>query len=890
MRKLNLKTSRKIILGIGYLAGIRSLNFVLISTTLLLTIYATPSAGQVKSNSTSATTFEQVLLQTETFLYQNFDSLAHYATQLVAVADTNNVMQLSTAYYWRGVAQMTQTKFAQARTDFEQSLAFAEAVNCTDCKVKVLAEMAVLAASMGWWFDDGADHLQVALEYILEAEKHLSDETDTLTKVKFLNTKGMVDYYRNEDPVTILRLIEEAEKLLPSAKSFRTERWQQNLMLNRGFVANNEGDYAKSVEIYKTLLPQIDTIQNGHLAYLSQLNIVEPLLATEGEAAAYDYTMRALATAERMGNRWGMSYIYEMLHEYFAEAKNYPAAYEALQNLYDLETSMFHLDRELAVSEMDRRYLTSIKEARILEQELALERANSQRNLLVIIGLFILSILSGIFFYFRKKKKKRQLAAEQALQLEQARAEQLAELDHLKSNFFANISHEFRTPLSVIISPLQQLQRGEFNGNLAQYYDLMLRNAQRLQQLINQILDLSKVESGKLVLETEAGDLSAFLRRVAGTLESLGVRRQIDFSIQVTDKITPVFFDLDKLEKIFTNLLSNAFKFTPKYGKVQFLTEVKIEKTQTFLTVHIANSGASLSPTEIASIFDRFYQNQSAEDGSVGSGIGLALVKELVELHDGTIEVDSNSEWTTFTVQLAFANADLQQISTTANALTVINTAPLFAETPAEQTTDKPSLLLVEDNPDVRFYIKDLLKDQYEILAAEDGEIGWEIATKRLPDLIVTDVMMPKLNGTELAQRLKTDVRTSHIPIIMLTAKAEQHDKLAGLETGADAYVIKPFDAQELQLRIQKLIEQRRLLQQKFATQKVLAPSEIAVTSADEKFLEQLVQFIEIQMDNEQLTIEELAAAAHLSRSQWHRKIKALTGQSPSVFLRTIRL
>lgn len=546
------------------------------------------------------------------------------------------------------------------------------------------------------------------------------------------------------------------------------------------------------------------------------------------------------------------------------------------------------------INDIEAKYQTEEKEAQLVKKQLELERQTYLRNLILFIGLAIIVLIAGVLVYLRNQQQIRAREAELSLEVERTKAQQLRELDQLKSNFFANISHEFRTPLTLLLGPLEEMQEGTLKGEPQRYYRMMHRNGKRLLDLINQLLDLSKLESGKMELQAEAGNMGRFLQQLAGAMQSWADRKQIDYQIQIANDIPPLLFDRDKIEKIVTNLLANALKYTPENERVEFKVTAKKIAEKIQLTIIVKDTGQGISAEELPSIFGRFYQADQVRDGVASTGIGLALTKELVKLQGGTIEVVSEiGQGSCFTVILPLEISEESVI------------APIAGQGPALPETDQvsnpllplnygkselPLLLIVEDNPDLRTYIRDQLAETYRVIEAENGESGFDQAITRIPDLIITDVMMPKMTGTELTSKLKQDERSSHIPVIMLTAKAEQEDILEGLETGADDYLLKPFNAKELQVRVRNLIEQRERLRAKFSKSALLSPREITVTSVDEQFLSRLLEIIEDQIDNEGFSVEEMGRLVGLSRSQLHRKLKALTDQAPNVFLRTIRL
>ncbi|MEM8967598.1 MAG: ATP-binding protein, partial [Bacteroidota bacterium] len=473
-------------------------------------------------------------------------------------------------------------------------------------------------------------------------------------------------------------------------------------------------------------------------------------------------------------------------------------------------------------------------------------------------------------------------------------AERIKALDEAKSQFFANVTHEFRTPLTLIVGPLEQKLSSVLSDKERQTTERMLRHAQRLLRLINQLLDFSKLEQQPLQLSVQPGNLTHFLQSLFASFEWQAQQQQIDYQIHWQDQEITGYFDADKLDKIIYNLLSNAFKFTSRQGKVVVIV-VEREKQ---LAVQVKNTGKGIAPDQLPHIFERFYQAKHAENSSSGgSGIGLALTQELVTIHQGTITVESiPDQETVFMVSIPIDKAEYKQaeealIETSFPGLEPTHPLkPEVSHIELKTDIDLPTLLLVEDHHDLRAYVREQTASDYQVLEAVDGVEGWEAALAHSPDLIICDWMMPRLDGRTLCERLKTDVRTSHIPVIMLTARADQTSRLAGLETGADVYLVKPFNPEELRLRIRKLVEQRIQLRSHFQQELIVSPQEIKVNSTDERFLQQAVALIDSQLANPNFTVAEWQQELNLSRMHLHRKLKALTGQSATEFIRTYRL
>ena len=479
------------------------------------------------------------------------------------------------------------------------------------------------------------------------------------------------------------------------------------------------------------------------------------------------------------------------------------------------------------------------------------------------------------------------------LTFERLTAEKWQEMDALKSDFFANLSHEFRTPLALIRGTVEKLQAGPTNGHQADY-QLIDRQAGQLLDLINQLLDLSKLEAGKLTLTPLPANLSGFLRQLTGSFVALFESRQLTFRYTVPMQPVWILMDPDKLARILSNLLTNAGKFTPAGGEVQFSALVEEEQANTlFLRVVVQDTGIGIPAHHLPHIFDRFFQADSSLVRSYeGTGIGLALVKELVDLHGGETKVESTEgNGTTFTIRLPFSVTNQEQ---TANPSVPEQPATLARvsaqESRPESSGQKAQVLIIEDNADLRNFLVECFAPAYRTLEADTGTEGFRQAIQYLPDLIISDVMMPGMNGVELCHRLKTDERTSHIPIVLLTARTGTESKRAGLETGADEYLTKPFDRQELLIRVKNLLENRMKLRERFSRQLVVQPAEVTVTSTDEKFLQNVFALLEANLSDADFDVTAFSQGIGMSPTHLHRKLTALLGQSANELIRTFRL
>jgi signal transduction histidine kinase/AraC-like DNA-binding protein/ActR/RegA family two-component response regulator len=507
------------------------------------------------------------------------------------------------------------------------------------------------------------------------------------------------------------------------------------------------------------------------------------------------------------------------------------------------------------------------------------------------------------------------LRRQEELTLSRVKEEKQREINETKTRFFSNISHDVRTPLTLMLAPLEELASSISTPGEKKRLDMVRHNALRLLRMINQLLDVSKVEAGAETLHASKGDLARCFRTIVAAFESLARQRGIGLECE-TPEALEASFDRDKLEKVVYNLVSNALTFTPPGGTVSIRLKLREspghEPLPDQAEIVVEDTGIGIPEEERERIFDRFFQGQTAEGRDRGgSGIGLALVKEYVELHGGTVSVTSDEgKGSTFVVRLPRFSAQCAEKSaddgsTEEGPPAVSHILDGEAEDPdksgqAEPTsraghegrgrTGLPLVLVVEDNPDMRVYLREHLEHSYRVLEAPDGRQGLELATEIVPDVVISDVLMPEVSGDDLCRRLKDDIRTSHIPVILLTAKAGLEDKLSGLESGADEYLAKPFVWEELKTRVGNLIEQRRRLRERFSRRVVFQPGELEIPSRDEAFLLRVHEIVEANLGDESFGVDDLARGVSLSYSQLHRKIQALTGQPPTHYVRNIRL
>ena len=523
-------------------------------------------------------------------------------------------------------------------------------------------------------------------------------------------------------------------------------------------------------------------------------------------------------------------------------------------------------------------------------------------------SLFVLLLVAGLLLVvYKALRTKNRLNSElsrQKAQLEEQRdtlseqrdqlvqlSHQLEEATHAKLVFFTNISHDFRTPLTLVADPVEQLLADKtLSGDQHRLLLLVQRNVNILLRLVNQILDFRKYENGKMEYTPVPVDLLQCLENWNESFQAAARKKHIRFSFDhMPDTNYRTQADVEKLERIYFNLLSNAFKFTPENGKVTVRLFALEKEGQPFFRFTVANTGSLISAEHIRSIFDRFYK---IDMHHAGSGIGLALVKAFVEMHGGTIQVESDEkQGTMFTVDLPFccctSSPDTSSMGTSGHESPV---ELLEGEEEEERNYDssRMSVLVIDDNADIRSYIHGLLSAEYSVIEADNGSEGIRKAMKYVPDLIISDVMMPGIDGIECCRRLKSELQTCHIPVILLTACSLDEQRIQGYDGGADSYISKPFSSQLLLARIHNLIDSHQRLKQFFGDRQTLAKEDIC--DLDKDFVEKFKALIEEKMGDSELNVEDLGREMGLSRVQLYRKIKSLTNYAPNELLRMSRL
>ena len=712
----------------------------------------------------------------------------------------------------------------------------------------------------------------------------------------------------------------------------------------------------EKIDKYEQKIQQLESELNGFRSAVEELKVLNEIAVAVGNASDMDQTLNIIVQKiiKSVEAEQGLIYLVTPQKDVFKTFIKQDDT-STLKHSYQISTNITGWvllnEKPLLIENLskDKRFNSTEEEKRVIRSVLCSPIWFEGK----IIGIILminkrnkksfseneLTLLSIIAVQAGQIIKNSQMQREAMIKMKEA------EIAQLKSRFFTNISHEFRTPLTLILGPAEKLLTGSQSDDILKQAELIKRNAIRLLGLINQLLDLSKLEAGKLKLEATLSNIVSFVRGVTMSFESLAEQKDIMLKVVAEKENMEIYFDKEKMLKILSNLLSNALKFTPEDGKITILVKechaelvsassftgeipkrVRNDSMRNFIEIKVRDSGIGIPEAELPKLFERFYQIDPSQMRRIGgTGIGLALTKELVDLHQGFINVSSKfGEGSEFTIELPPGKDHLnedeivkevdeesvlsekiqEQMKMIEADYTLfsksIHIEDSFEEIPDE---DKMIILVVEDNEDVRDYIKDSLGNEFVYEEAANGEQGVRKAEKMIPDLIISDIKMPKMDGNQMTKILKNDEKTSHIPIILLTGKSGQESKLEGLETGADDYLTKPFDTKELQVRIRNLINSRRKLQEKYGNRDFFVPKrdeenlsrlgEVKagkLSSLEEKFMGKVLEVIENHLSEEEFSIEQFGNEVGMSRVQLHRKLKALSGKSASHYLRSVRL
>ncbi|WP_276372250.1 ATP-binding protein [Chryseolinea sp. H1M3-3] len=733
--------------------------------------------------------------------------------------------------------------------------------------------------------------LAKAVAYIRHAEALATQKKNWDLLARVFNLAGVIAHSRAQYDSALIYYNKSLQ--VTSEHAITTFHVSQALS-NMGEVYLRN-DPEKALGYFNRALASAKETQNRSAEAGILADVGRALLRLKKYAEAERYLNQSLVLARTLGLKRVIRHVYLALTDLKITGGKTTDALNYMQAYYDVRDSLLNGSKTRQIVELETRFEKEKQEQKIqlLEQE---KRIQSLWQNVLIVGSMLLVIALVIIYRLQQLRSSK---SRQLLEAQQALNNKLKETDALKSKFFANLSHEFRTPLTLILSPVEeQLRNFSLPESERKKLTVIQRNAHRLLDLVNQLLDLSKLEAGKMELSIHYRNLSKYLHVLISSFDSLAEHKQIDFIKNISTYETPVGFDADKIEKIVSNILFNAFKFTPAGGQVIFSMHVFAEENEVVMTV--ADTGKGIPTEEHANVFSPFYQLKPEEENHPGTGLGLSLVHELVKLYEGTIELTSEVNKGTCivvtlplfpmenAVEFPIEEKDSQHDVRQAFEPTEASVPSTIAEIELYNT-----ILVVEDNTELRNFIISGFENQFAILSAVDGEEGVALALEHIPDVIISDVMMPRMNGLDLISRIRKDERTSHIPVVLLTAKVDDQSKLEGLKTGADEYLAKPFLMEELQVRVNNVIEQRKRLaiklKQDFADEQV-STADIKEPSLDEKFIAKVRSIVEANIGNSFFSVEMLAAEMNLSRAQLFRKLKALINTSPSEYIHDLRL
>lgn len=718
-----------------------------------------------------------------------------------------------------------------------------------------------------------------ALKYVRKVQEMHKKSGDKLGEGDAYSLMGGI-YFEMKD---LSKSYDIYNKALGIYTEFKDSIGIMNVLLNRGTIHFEEKNYDLSLQDVLNSL-ELATVLNQFRIAAHCKKMIGAVYAVKGDAGtAKKWLHEALDFFKETESVSSFSFVYKYLVKADSLDGDFNSAFEHYKRYvqYKDESKKSHVDTEKIAMTYEFE-----KKAAVAKAELRTKKI--QRNA-AIAGLILMGLFTILLVYFFRLRSKKIQVEKQNLAFQKREIETIRETEQFKSRFLANISHEFRTPLTLINGHLEVLQESGNEQDLFRFRE-MESNGKRLLQLINQLLELSKMEDGEYKLKFQAGNVLKETAMLVQSFHSLAQQKKIHVSLNQPEFQEKMFiYSREAVSVIMSNLLSNAFKYTPEEGTIT----VNIDLREDELLIRVANTGMGIAPEHLPKIFDRFYQvDEPYWKSYEGSGIGLALVKELALLHGGEVWVESpEQEGCIFFVRIKSAGEQCGVVETEINAVSLGMTGPDREEDNQPGEDELPLILIVEDQNELRRFISENLGTEYRYAEASNGKEGIRLAEELVPDLIISDIMMPDTDGLELCAHLKNSLATSHIPIILLTAKADQKDKLTGLEFGADDYLVKPFSLAELKLRARNRLRTRHLLQQKMEGMPLPFPDDVPeLNKRDREFIEKLNDIVESNLSDSLFSVPALSEALILSASQLNRKVKSLTGKTPADYIRNKRL
>ena len=800
--------------------------------------------------------FYQLAKTFKIYTYFNMGDLANAERELADYFKITKRLKLTTGYeemyYVRGLIQRKKGYFNTAIADLLQAdkIIVDAKLNKMKLRVNVLSEIALTYKDL--------NNYDKAIEYLTKSENQSRKNQDQYGEMNVQLIRGRIEnaFQHYQQAIGYL------ERANAYFKSIRDNNYAWVAELQLGISKYHLRRFQQSIGHLKSAadgLKKNASVDNYALAlaYLAKNNLV----LDQPKEAKNNIALAKSAVAGKTDFPF-YGTILDAEIDYYKKTNNHAMAFKSISQKDSLAAVIAQKSNISSLNEFEAKYQNEKKQSQI--ELLLAQKELAQKQKYIVIGLLLLLLLSGmgVFYVFKNKIKT---------------AQKIHELNQLKSRFFANISHEFRTPLTLIKSPVQSLHGKIKDENQLRELSMIGKNADRMLELVDQLLELSKIDSGHLQLIFKEGNLATVLAAIVEPYEFQAREKNLTFISSIQKTPERHSFDKDVIEKIATNLLNNAIKYAPENATI--LCNALLSDSRLILTV--SNTGSDVRPENISKLFERFYQTNAQNQGV---GIGLALVKELVDLYQGTIETRVENGKLSFTVSLPLAPADRQAVVIESKNQTesIQNTAT--------ETAELPVLLIVDDHADIRQILKEIFSGQYSILEAQDGEQACDMAQKEIPDCILSDVMMPKMDGFTFTKSIKENELTSFIPVVLLTAKTSDQAHLDGLQSTADAFLTKPFNHEIVKATVNQLIAERKKLHARYSQELVLKPVDIVVNSMDQKFIAKLQLILERELANADFTSEDFAAAADMSRMQLHRKLKALLGVSATEFIRNERL
>ncbi len=831
-----------------------------------------------------------------------------YARQALAIPSPTDPEQASKAHYFLALSYLDQDEYRKALTQFEACLKIAEGVGFLQYRIQALAEMSNCHGRLGT--------VEAAFNTAFEALR-LADSIDNYALTGNLNNKIGELYRMQNDTDNAVEHLKKAYEDFSEANIIggmmatkfnlalaymQTEPEQALYVLEEGLeefqghltpldstlIYGNLGKIHLNLKRYteaeEHLLKNLELLKYVQLpeslAYCYRV-LTELYVLTDRPSKAIIYGRKGLELANELGNLRLRQLLSQYLAHAYAAVGKHDRAYGFLQDHLKYQDSIRSMEKIQLSNELKVKYETERKEQEnlLLKKDTALKEASLSRQRIliwVVIGILLVITAISLLTYRSLRAKKRF-----ALQIESLQTSQ--------SRWFTNIAHELRTPLTLVLGPLKNiLKKDDILASVKVEASMAHKNGEQLLQRVNEILDVSLMDSGRLALRQVPTNVSVLIIQVVASFQSLAQQKSISLTSSC-DGMVFMEVDREKLRNILNNLVANALKFTHDGGEVQ----VVLEQPQETVEIWVSDTGIGIPQKDLPHIFDRFYQVfRSKEVDYGGSGVGLALSQELARMHGGELTATSEeSKGSTFTLSLPVALVcEVQEAPSVPIEETgeLPETAVMTVNGPEGE---RPKVLLVEDHPDMRHYIRKLLQGHYQVIEAVDGLDALERLQKVTPDLIISDVMMPRMDGITLAKHLKEDSSNILTPFITLTAHANERDKLTALRIGVDDYLVKPFDPEELLVRVKNLIDNARVRQQMLEENQSTLEEEIeAIPTYEEQWVRELEEEVRTAMANPNYSVGDLAAHATTSERNLRRNLKRATGLSPVQFIREIRL